>query len=141
MRERQNKPSDDSEESGSDSDSGRPAWVLLGSHEWGFCMRSKQPKPPRSHYDHVLKDLVLNMDHYCPWMANCVGYFNYRYFLNFLIYVWVAMVYAVSITYRIFRAVDQRRKYRRAHRNGDGKVSTKGWREGSKGSRTGATAA
>jgi palmitoyltransferase len=42
-------------------------WTLMGPYEWGFCSYSKQPKPPRSHYDHVTKTLVLNMDHYCPW--------------------------------------------------------------------------
>jgi hypothetical protein len=53
-------------------------WQLLSPTEWGYCRYSSQPKPPRSHYDHVMKALVLNMDHYCPWMFNCVGYFNYR---------------------------------------------------------------
>ena len=53
-------------------------WQLLSPTEWGYCRYSSQPKPPRSHYDHVTKALVLNMDHYCPWMFNCVGYFNYR---------------------------------------------------------------
>jgi hypothetical protein len=42
-------------------------WQLLSSTEWGYCRYSSQPKPPRSHYDHVTKALVLNMDHYCPW--------------------------------------------------------------------------
>lgn len=42
-------------------------WMLLGASEWGFCRYSNQPKPPRSHYDHVTKTLVLNMDHFCPW--------------------------------------------------------------------------
>ena len=45
-------------------------WMLLGPLEWGYCGFSQQPKPPRSHYDHVTKSLVLNMDHYCPWMFN-----------------------------------------------------------------------
>lgn len=45
-------------------------WMLMGPQEWGFCTWTNQPKPPRSHYDHVTKILVLNMDHYCPWMFN-----------------------------------------------------------------------
>jgi hypothetical protein len=52
------------------------AWMLLGPHEWGFCSQSQQVKPPRAHYDHVTKSLVLNLDHYCPWMFNAsVSYF------------------------------------------------------------------
>lgn len=45
-------------------------WTLLAPFEWAFCINSHQPKPPRSHYDHVSKVLVLNLDHYCPWMFN-----------------------------------------------------------------------
>ncbi|GMH76803.1 hypothetical protein TL16_g07203 [Triparma laevis f. inornata] len=74
--------------------------------------------PPRSHYDHVSKALVLNMDHFCPWMANCVGYFNYRYFLNFLIYVWVAMVYAICISFNLFRQASKRRRRGAGHLRG-----------------------
>ena len=42
------------------------SWMWLGPNEWSYCERSGLPKPPRSHYDHVTKGLVLNMDHYCP---------------------------------------------------------------------------
>jgi len=45
-------------------------WMLMGPFEWGYCANSHQPKPPRSHFDHVSKTLVLNLDHYCPWMFN-----------------------------------------------------------------------
>ena len=45
-------------------------WMMMGPHEWGYCNNSHQPKPPRAHYDHVTKTLVLCMDHYCPWMFN-----------------------------------------------------------------------
>ena len=37
-------------------------WMLMGPYEWGFCGNSMQPKPPRSHYDHVTRKLVLNLD-------------------------------------------------------------------------------
>lgn len=46
------------------------SWMLMAPDEWGYCDRSKQPKPPRAHYDHVSKSLVLCLDHYCPWMFN-----------------------------------------------------------------------
>jgi type II secretory pathway pseudopilin PulG len=49
-------------------------WMLLGPYEWGYCGNSRQPKPPRSHYDHVSRTLVLNLDHYCPWMFNSSAY-------------------------------------------------------------------
>eukprot|EP00939_MAST-03C_sp_MAST-3C-sp1_P000983 g983.t1 len=64
------------------------SWMDLGPFEWTFCRHSGEPKPPRAHYCHVSRCLVLNMDHYCPWMFNCVGFCNYRYFVLFLLHVW-----------------------------------------------------
>ena len=83
-------------------------WQLLSPTEWSWCRYSKQPKPPRSHYDHVTKSLVLNMDHYCPWMFNCVGYFNYRYFFNFLCFVTIALFYGTMICYPAFKNLNNR---------------------------------
>jgi len=77
-------------------------WMLMAPDEWGYCTKTNQPKPPRSHYDHVSKSLVLCLDHYCPWMFNAIGYFNYRYFVNFLVFVFTGMMYGVFITYRPF---------------------------------------
>lgn len=50
------------------------SWMLLAPDEWGFCLKTNQPKPPRSHYDAVSKSLVLCFDHYCPWMFNSSKY-------------------------------------------------------------------
>jgi palmitoyltransferase len=77
-------------------------WMMMSPFEWGYCAITQQPKPPRSHYDNVTNTLVLNLDHYCPWMFNSIGYFNYRYFLNFLIYVFVGMLYGAIISSKPF---------------------------------------
>lgn len=79
-----------------------PIWMLLGPQEWGYCPRSNQPKPPRSHYDGISKRLILNLDHYCPWTFNAVGYSNYRYFFTFILHVFLGMVYAIIIAYKPF---------------------------------------
>lgn len=31
---------------------------------------------------------IINMDHHCPWMCNCIGHYNKKYFLLFL---WTAL--------------------------------------------------
>ena len=55
-----------------------------------FCNREKKYKPERAHFCSAIGRNVLKMDHYCPWLANCVGYFNYKFFLLFIVYASVA---------------------------------------------------
>lgn len=82
------------------------AWYHLGSHEWSYDERVKLPKPPRSHFDSVTKTLVLCMDHYCPWMFGVIGYFNYRYFCNFLLYALVGLIYGAVMTSNLYLKID-----------------------------------
>jgi hypothetical protein len=55
-----------------------------------FCSREKKWKPERAHYCSAIGRNVLKMDHYCPWLANCVGFFNQKFFLLFILYASVA---------------------------------------------------
>lgn len=61
------------------------------------CRKCHLPKPERSHHCSVCRKCVLRMDHHCPWIANCVGHHNHRYFFLFLVYLWVASTYFVLV--------------------------------------------
>jgi hypothetical protein len=41
---------------------------------------------PRVHHCSVCRGCVLKMDHHCPWINNCVGHFNQKYFIQFCTY-------------------------------------------------------
>jgi len=69
-----------------------PAHVFTrpGPHDPRFCRRSRAIKPPRAHFCSTCDRVVLKMDHHCPWVANCVGYGNYKAFLLLILHGWGA---------------------------------------------------
>ncbi|KAG2388121.1 hypothetical protein C9374_000971 [Naegleria lovaniensis] len=58
-----------------------------------WCGRCQQPKPVRAHHCHICDTCVLRMDHHCPWLNNCVGLENHKYFLSFVIFLAIASIY------------------------------------------------
>jgi len=65
------------------------------SYRW--CRHCKCIKPPRAHHDSISGKCVLDMDHFCPWMSNCVGFYNYRYFMLFMIYLLIGCIYVLTV--------------------------------------------
>mmetsp|Transcript_7561 Transcript_7561/g.14086 ORF Transcript_7561/g.14086 Transcript_7561/m.14086 type:complete len:321 (-) Transcript_7561:86-1048(-) len=50
------------------------------------CVSCAKIKPDRCHHCRLCDSCVLKMDHHCPWIANCVGYYNYKYFFLLVTY-------------------------------------------------------
>lgn len=51
-----------------------------------FCKWCNQYKPDRCHHCRVCRSCILRMDHHCPWIANCVGFRNHKFFLLLVLY-------------------------------------------------------
>ncbi|KAK8869594.1 hypothetical protein IAR55_000161 [Kwoniella newhampshirensis] len=95
--------------------------VKKGNHAPRYCKTCEHYKPPRAHHCRQCKTCVLKvrltttiarfaskvailtvsltfssssqLDHHCPWIANCVGFSNQGHFIRFLVWVDIATSY------------------------------------------------
>lgn len=67
------------------------------NHSGKTCERcAGADKPPRAHHCKICNKCVLKMDHHCPWINNCVGQRNYKYFVQFLAFLFLESVLFAS---------------------------------------------
>jgi hypothetical protein len=55
-----------------------------------FCGKCAMWRPERAHHCKSLGICVLRMDHFCPWIGNCVGFRNHKQFVLMNFYITVA---------------------------------------------------
>jgi len=66
--------------------------ALLNPQEWKRsgdrrqCKWCAKYKPDRCHHCRICRTCILKMDHHCPWIYNCVGFKNHKYFFLLLLY-------------------------------------------------------
>ncbi|XP_071574220.1 palmitoyltransferase ZDHHC3-like isoform X2 [Temnothorax nylanderi] len=65
--------------------------------DWTVCTRCETYRPPRAHHCRICKRCIRRMDHHCPWINNCVGERNQKYFIQFLVYVGALAIYAIIL--------------------------------------------
>jgi hypothetical protein len=59
------------------------------------CRYCRQHKPLRAHHCSICGYCVFKMDHHCPWINNCVGQNNHRYFVLFLTHLMIGCLFII----------------------------------------------
>ncbi|KAI0987052.1 hypothetical protein GJ496_007325 [Pomphorhynchus laevis] len=66
------------------------------------CRKCNMPKPHRTHHCSVCQKCILRMDHHCPWINNCVGFYNHRFFFLFCLYTTIGCVYVYVLGFLVY---------------------------------------
>lgn len=59
------------------------------------------PKPERTHHCSVCDTCSLKFDHHCPWLNQCVGIGNERYFVMFMVWLAIGCLVVILTGWRV----------------------------------------
>ena len=70
-------------------------------------------RPINSHHCKVCHKCYIEHDHHCPWVNNCIGLFNKKSFILFLLYSFIQIIYSFILFfyYSLYKNIDQLKDY------------------------------
>ncbi|CAG7723602.1 unnamed protein product [Allacma fusca] len=66
------------------------------------CQKCCSIKPERAHHCSVCQRCIRKMDHHCPWVNNCVGENNQKFFVLFTFYIAMISIHALVLAINHF---------------------------------------
>lgn len=49
-------------------------------------------QPPRTYHCKYCGECVLRLDHHCKWIGTCIGFTNFKFYWQFLLYASLSML-------------------------------------------------
>jgi len=75
---------------------------LRENYNYRICKHCAQVKPARTYHCSVCACCILKMEHHCPWINNCVGMFNHKFYLLFCWFLWIGTFYIITSAWPLF---------------------------------------
>jgi len=79
--------------------------------KYEYCTICKLVIPPKTNHCNVCNKCTLNLDHHCPWVGNCIGFYNQKLFVLFCAYTSLSCILlSVSLVpqaYKLFTDIEE----------------------------------
>lgn len=68
---------------------------------WSHCPYCNKFSPPRTQHCLTCEKCILRRDHHCYFVGRCIGYKNHKYFILFLLHVFLCAAYAFVLSVQL----------------------------------------